>query len=311
MNEIGGYFELECGKTPLYYQDGIYLNLCRNGIRYLIKALGIKKIHIPYYTCHVVADAIALEGCKIIKYNLDKDLMPAGDFQNKGDFIIYNNYFGVLGKKVEMLSKLYPNLIIDNAQAFFSMPECRAAVYSPRKFFGLPDGGILRGKDIPTLSLERGQSMTVISHLLKRLENGAQDGYNDFVENDSKLGNYPVQAMSKLTQALMGNIDYEMVKKKRLDNFNYLKEHIRTEFIIDLSSDDVPLAFPCLIENGAVIRNRLISKNIFCAKYWPNVLDWCKPNTFEYELAQNLIPLPIDQRYGQEDMKRIIDVIYE
>ena len=47
MKAIGGYLELECGKEPLYYQDGIYLNLCRSALRYLIRTLGIKKIHVP------------------------------------------------------------------------------------------------------------------------------------------------------------------------------------------------------------------------------------------------------------------------
>lgn len=160
MKAIGGYFELECGKSPLYHEDGVYLNICRNAIRYLIRALGIRKIHLPYYTCHVVAEAIAQENCEIIRYRLDREMMPAIEFP-KDDFIIYNNYFGVLGKKVEVLSKIYPNLIVDNAQAFYSRPECRAAVYSPRKFFGLPDGGILRSKDIPVLKLDRGHSIDV------------------------------------------------------------------------------------------------------------------------------------------------------
>ena len=35
------------------------------------------------------------------------------------------------------------NIIFDNSQAFYSKQYGTAGIYSPRKFFGLPDGGIL------------------------------------------------------------------------------------------------------------------------------------------------------------------------
>lgn len=308
MKSIGGYFELTCGNTPLYYQNGTYLNICRNAIRYIIRALGIRKIHVPFYTCHVVYEAIQAEGCKILKYNLADDMMPSIDFP-KNDFIIYNNYFGVLGNNVKILSGLYPNLIVDNAQAFYSKPDCRAVVYSPRKFFGLPDGGILIGKDIPKLELQKGISIDVTSHLLKRLEFGAKIGYEDFIRNDLKLDYYPIQAISNLTLALMGNIDYETAKRKRLENFNFLKKHLKTDFPILMSSDDVPLVYPYFIDNGSEIRDKLISKKIFCARYWPKVLEYCDSNSIEYRLAKNVVSLPIDQRYGLEEMNHIISVI--
>jgi hypothetical protein len=50
---------------------------------------------------------------------------------------------------------------------------------------------------------------------------------------------------------------------------------------------------------------------VFCARYWPNVLEWCQPGDFEYQLAENLVCLPIDQRYGEEEMNYIIDIIKE
>lgn len=133
---IGGYFGLECGNAALYYPDGIYLNSCRNALKYLIRALGIKRIHVPYFTCNAVFKAIEEDGCELIKYHINHDLYPVKDFK-KEDFIIYNNYFGINGKKVNELALIYPNLITDNAQAFYSQVDCRAVIYSPRNFFGL------------------------------------------------------------------------------------------------------------------------------------------------------------------------------
>lgn len=305
---IGGFFELECGKTPLYYKDGVYLNICRSALRYLIRALGIKRIHVPVYTCHVVYDAIRQEGCETLFYSLDSNLMPTKEF-SKEDFIIYNNYFGCTGSKVKELAAIYPNLIVDNAQAFYSQPDCRAAIYSPRKFFGLPDGGILRGKDIPSLELEQGHSFDVSSHLLKRHDYGAQAGYQDFCENDNALEEYPLERMSKLTKALMGNIDYENVRIQRLANFRYLQKYLLTAFPLSMASDDVPMVYPLMIENGSELRDKLIRNGIFCARYWPNVLNESHISNIEYDFTMNVVPIPIDQRYGIEEMERVIEII--
>ena len=76
-----------------------------------------------------------------------------------------------------------------------------------------------------------------------------------------------------------------------------------------MSMDDVPLVYPLLIENGSELRNKLISNKIFCARYWPNVLNNCKDQSLEYHLAKNIVSLPIDQRYGEGDMSRIISII--
>lgn len=308
MKAIGGYFELECGNTPAYHKGGIYLNICRSGFKYLIRSLGIKQIYVPVFTCHVVYEAIQQEGCKIIPYKLDSQLLPSIQFPIDA-FIIYNNYFGVLGKNVESLSSLYPNLIVDNAQAFYSTQKCRAAVYSPRKFFGLPDGGILIGKDIPEINLEVGHSFEVTSHLLKRHDYGAQLAYKDFCVNDQALEKYSLKRMSRLTLALMGNIDYDGAKQKRLDNFLYLNDNLESSFPFNMAFDDVPLVYPLLIDNGSEVRDMLIQNGVFCARYWPNVIINTKESDIEYKLTKNIVSLPIDQRYDKEDMNRIITLI--
>lgn len=308
MKEIGGYFELECWKSPIYYPEGIYLNLCRNGFRYLIRALGIKKIHVPIYTCHVVNNSIKKEGCEVVPYSLDVNMMPTSQFEAE-DYIIYNNYFGVIGNKVSEMTARYNNLIVDNAQAFYSNPKCRAAVYSPRKFFGLPDSGILVGCDIPRLNIKQGHSFDVTSHLLKRHDYGAQAAYHDFCINDEALEQYSLETISPLTKALMGNIDYEYAKQKRLENFKHIQKHLPTLFPISMAADDVPLVYPLWIENGDEIRSKLIHNKIFCARYWPNVIEDAAPDSLEYNLTKNLIAIPIDQRYNIEDMDRVLEVI--
>ena len=65
-------------------------------------------------------------------------------------------------------------MIVDNAQALFAEPiQGVKSVYSPRKYVGIPDGGIAyieAGLDIN--QYDRDVSYERCSHLLKRLDLG-------------------------------------------------------------------------------------------------------------------------------------------
>ena len=57
------------------------------------------------------------------------------------------------------------------------------------------------------------------------------------------------------------------------------------------------------------LREKLIENKVFVARYWPNVLEWTTKDDIEYLITYQMLPLPIDQRYGEGDMKRITDII--
>ena len=304
MKEIGGYFELECWHNPLYHK-GVYLNSGRNALRYIIRKLGIRKLHIPYYTCPVVNQAIEAEGCQIELYELDADFMPARDFP-LNDFVVYNNYFGVCGKKVTELSARYPNLIVDNAQAFYSRQIGRAAFYSPRKFFGLPDGGIAIFKDkelnAQPLDLDVDSSLDRISHLVKRIELGASAGYADFRAASNQLVNLPVRAMSKLTTALFGNVDYEFAAERRRVHFKFLHEQLQALFPFAIAPDDVPMVYPYNASSDIDLQGLLIKNKVFVARYWSGICG-------DEGIAESIVPLPVDQRYVGADLRRIVELL--
>lgn len=309
-NPIGGYFELECGNVPLYYKDGIYLNSCRNALRYIIRTLRIKKIWIPVFTCNVIEDSIKKENCNILKYNIDTQLYPVQDIP-VSDFIIYNNYFGLTSERVKELVQTFPNLIVDNAQAFFSDIKGRSAIYSCRKFFGVPDGGIIRGLEVDKKELHPGKSLDLMSHLLKRIELGAESGYSDFIENESLIDKYPLEGMSNLTKTLMGNIDYNRVKKKRLENFKYLQTYIESDFPFCYKDEDeiIPMVYPFTNKDGDKIRNYLKTNQIYCANYWNTIVKDQRASAYEKKFVENTVCLPIDQRYGIKEMEYIVNLI--
>ena len=66
---------------------------------------------------------------------------------------------------------------------------------------------------------------------------------------------------------------------------------------------------PYWADNGDTLKKKLIEQQVFVATYWPNVFEWAKQNDLEYELANHVVCIPIDQRYGNEDMKKITSII--
>ncbi len=69
------------------------------------------------------------------------------------------------------------------------------------------------------------------------------------------------------------------------------------------------MVYPYLINNGNKLKEILIKHKIYIPTYWNNILDYTKDSDWEYYLSNNLICLPIDQRYNVEDLKLIINLI--
>ena len=164
-------------------------------------------------------------------------------------------------------------------------------------------------KDIQ--SLDTDVSYDRLNHLLKRIDLGAGAGYTDFKDNSRKLANQPIMQMSRLTSMLLASIDFERIKEKRLKNFRILHEALKGSnklAIPTIGSFSCPLVYP-YFTNDCTLKKKLIDNKIFVATYWPNVLEWCKEDTLEYQLADRIIAIPIDQRYGEEEMKYITNLI--
>jgi hypothetical protein len=212
---------------------------------------------------------------------------------------------------IEQLSKRVGNLIIDNAQSFFSKPLPGIdTFYSPRKFFGVPDGGYLYTNTILPDNFEIDNSMERFGHLIGRIEFGAEVSFSEFKKNEQQFCNQTIKYMSKITQCLLQNIDYECIAKIRKNNFQFLHEKLaaKNQLNIDLKNESIPMVYP-YYSNDFGLRERLLKNKIFVATYWPTLLDTCDKNSVEYKISRQLIPLPIDQRYDVNDLSRLIQIL--
>jgi hypothetical protein len=310
MKEIGGYFELELRKGKEYHKDAIRLNTGRNALELILKVKKYKKVFIPYYTCDVILEAFKKINIPYELYSIDNNFEPIFKFsilKDKEGFL-YINYFGLKDIFISELVNNCKNLIIDNSQSFYSLPEKGVPTfYSCRKFFGVPDGAYLYLDGFTENDFPIDYSETRFKHLLKRIEYGAEAGYIDFKNNDNELIGKPIKKMSKLTKALLCNIDYEYIKEKRIENYLFLHKYLsnKNKLHIQIEKGSIPMIYPFLT-NQFGLKQKLIENKIYIATYWPNVLKSTKEYSLEYKYANQILSLPIDQRYNTKNLSTII-----
>lgn len=314
---IGGYFELEIpDRGGFLHDDGVLLNSGRNALEYVLRSLpDVRHLWIPYYTCEVILEPIKKLNLSFSFYQIDDRLEIRDSVElNSGEYLLYTNYFGIKDCYVRQLADRYGmHLIVDNAQAWFADSMLGTnSVFSPRKYVGIPDGGIAfcsAGIDIDQFELD--SSYDRCSHLLKRIDLGPSAGYLDYRQNSRALVNQPIKRMSKLTERLLKSIDFGVIKQKRKKNYLYLDARLRADNMLclpDSSSFECPMVYPYLTK-GQSLKERLIKNNVFVATYWPNVSEWDRLSGLETRLAQDLVCLPVDQRYGESEMEEIVNLI--
>lgn len=313
MQPIGGYFSLELAKGEEYHKDAIRLNTGRNCLEYILKTRGYKKVYLPYYTCEVVLEPFEKLGIPYEFYHIDLNFEIRDRLTLKAnEALLYVNYYGLKQRYVEQLAeKTGERLIVDNTQAFYAKPiDGIDTFYTCRKFFGVPDGAYLYTDKKLDEELDQDLSYDRMTFLDKRIDLGAEAAFDDFQNLSKSLVGQPIKLMSNLTLRLMQSIDYKRIAQQRRENYMQLHETLGSSntIILSLEEDAVPMVYPYLAPVKG-LREKLIENKIFVARYWPNVLGWTAKVDLEQLLAYQMQPLPIDQRYGEEVMDKIIDLL--
>ena len=309
LSPIGGYFSLELPICQEYHSQAIALNSGRFCLEYILRCKPCKKVYIPYYTCDSIVEPIEKLDILYEFYHIDKSYRIVDDIRLAADeALLYTNYWGLQNTYCEGLAGKYgKQLILDYTQAFYSKPiNGIDTLYSCRKYFGVPDGGYLYTDVKADFQIDQDESYARMASLVKRIDLSPEGGYADFHETEEAFSHASICKMSRLTKRLMQSIDYEQVAQRRLDNYNALREKLGGRGLV---YGEVPMVFPYFSEKGQELRKHLIANKIFVAKYWPNVDEWAEEDSVETWMANYILPLPIDQRYDEEDMNRIINII--
>ena len=312
QKEYGGFIELEHCHGHMLHEDGIKLNSAQNCLRYLIREKGIRTIWLPYFLCESVAEGCRKENTEVKFYHTDETLRPVFPEQiGEDEWMYIVNYYGQLREdEISGYRDRFARLILDNVQAYYHRPAADIpTIYSCRKYFGVADGGILSGIQPSAQEYETDLSFDRMEFLLGRFEKGANAFYSQYVGNNDLVGTLDIKYMSKLTENLLHGIEYDRIREVREENFRTLDEELKEINALALTCPAAPFMYPLMVKNGPELRKKLIGSRIYVPKLWP--MDY-HSDLIETErrLADNILPIPCDQRYTAEDMRYISSVVH-
>lgn len=311
--EIGGYIELDTYRLPMLHEGAIALNCGRNAVGYLIEARNIHRICMPIFMCESVKNLIRKYGIELCFYHINEKFEPIDPRTDEDTWIYVVNFYGQLtGSRLKQICSRYPHVIVDNCHAYFSQPvEGIDTLYSCRKNLGVADGAFLYTDAVLTRKLPQEKSYNRMNYLLGRFEGSASEFYTESAKNNEFFIEEELMGMSKLTWNLLHGIDYNYVKQRRSENFAYLCKAFESINKLQITPAEGGFMFPLMIEHAQDIRRILQKQKIYIPLLWPNVLDEAEPDSLDYRLSYDVLPLPCDQRYDLRDMQTIVDAVTE
>ena len=313
MEEIGCHFKFENISGNHYHNTNLLLSSGRNCLRYILRERNIKTLFLPYFLCESLSEVCNLEAVNIIFYNIDENFMPLNLNESQlseNTFLYYVNYYGLLRDKLNDIVKKYKYVIIDNTHDFFDCNQYDAdVIYNYRKYFGVPDGACILSNDLRINNdYPIGKSLNKIIEVVSRDELGKYFHYESFSDADKFFRNEDLCYMSNFTNNYLNGINYEGSLKRRLCNYKFLLNYLKKYNKLNLTSIDLTYMYPLLIDDGDDLRNYLKENNIYSLMLWPNVL-LNNSSSKEKKLVKNMVLLPIDQRYSENEMKYIVDTV--
>lgn len=312
--KIGGFIPLDDFKGMEYHKSLMRFNLSRTAFLYVVMKRGYKKVYLPFYLCGCMFFTLKEQGIAYEFYHIDADFRPLLGETEDDAVVLLVNYFGSLsGEEMREYQKKYKNIIVDNTQAFFDKPQQGIdTIYSCRKWFGTADGAYLYMDEIPPDydSLDTDASAERMVHILQRYEDNEVDNYSLYAAVEENLDTMPILKMSLLTQNILQAIDYDSISDIRRRNYGVLSEALSNDNRLKLNCRSVPFMYPFYCDNAVGIRERLKAHKCYLPVLWPNVREYPE-DWIERKYGDNILLLPCDQHYTEEDMKRLVGILKE
>ena len=338
---VGGVFgipaEREIGvipteKTPAFLAAGVeharFVN-ARSALAVLLERLSPRHIWLPSYLCDSVL--VAVEQMRIpcrffpvnsrlrcANYTWLEDVRPH-------DVVVTISYFGFSADEIVVCkAKERGAWVVEDASQALLMDEAATAadfvLFSPRKFVGVPDGGILvsyAAHGIREVILSSPpdewwlQAYSACSLRRDYEQFGVEtDWFRRFQHSEAEApcGRFSMTGFSEML--LMRAFDYSDIAARRRTNYQSLLGPLsHLALFPELPPKVVPLGFPIRVSNRDAVREALFQESIFPPVHWS--LKGMVPDEFveSHELSREILTLVCDQRYGPAEMDRTAAIV--
>lgn len=304
-----------------------------------------KKCILPAYMCDTVFIPFEQNGWELFFYHINENLeADLEDLQRltkniKPGLLFIHDYYGVdtwkpMRSFLRTCKETGTLIMRDMTQSYYLQSHDTFTDYmigSLRKWYPVPDGGFVTTNHTIDMgavikddyfSTERSSCLTNKWRYLYR-----QDNLDDkvlikqnYLTQNRQLEDWldhidHVSSISGISVSILQGIVEEDYKKKRNKNYNILYLGLKDINCLSYpfkehNKDIVPLYFPIYTENRESLQSYLREHDIYAPVLWPigkaneEIL-----NEQEKFIYSSLLALPMDARYGEIAMLKIIDTI--
>lgn len=327
------------------FTDYLYLRSGRDSLGYVADNIadGNKVILLPAYSCESMIRPFTKRGWHVYFYSLNKDLVI--DIHSLSQMIkkfrpsavLTMNFFGIAptDEAVYFIKKQWHSIVIieDFTHCLFSFNRIYNHsvdyyVASIRKWLGVFDGALVLSvgglKNKPKyrpnkfVNLRQKAQQEKAIFLITNNAVSKENFRKTLALSEEVLNDYiRVNCISSFSMALLKNINVTEIESRRKQNFLHLINELKSLsslIIPDKIKDSAlgcPFSLPVLIRNRDMIQKSFASKGLYTPVLWPinnMARAVCNHST---RMADNMLSIPIDQRYDYNDMEDIIKIIRE
>lgn len=306
MKTFGGYLGWETNNLQLH-SKATRINAGRFAFDLIASEERIENIYVPRFICDTVLQTLKRLGIRCHFYEINNNFeLTSEPSLGKNDFLLLVNFFGLKENYVSSVVGNYKNVILDNVQSFFSqLPENTYAFNSARKFFPVPDGAFV--SKVQSTPLNKENYTPPVKHLELKTNHSSERAYQHFLQYEASIDSEGLKSMSKLSSTFLEYADMAQVKRLRQANFDLIHSVFSHINLLQVRRDQqTPLCYPLHVKEGNILRKRLVERGVFTPQYWPEVKARVSPESFEYQASQEIICLPIDQRYNCSEISKLI-----
>lgn len=337
---IGGFFGLDIAQVPLV-DDSVLSRWSRDAVSFLdfknarsalynlLECTHAKKLHLPGYSCPSLAAAAQAAQVEHSFYPLTDDLEPElsylGEALSPGDHVLFVDFFGrsPCSDFLEFLNEsIEITWIEDRAQALWPSEQTYAdwVIYSPRKLFGVPDGGFLYSSKHSIEIYGSNRSVYDWDSLLERytprigryetVGTLQEVEWHDSYSSSEQSHDVNTGASARITKALLSRIPIQASILKRQENANTLLTELADWHAFEEPSQ-APFCVVINVEDASQARSSLIQEAIFLPDFWPGLQMSDREFANVHRFRDSHLFLPCDHRYSKSDMERLSVIIKE
>lgn len=296
----------------------------------------------PAYCCHSMVDPFEKAGWKVVYYSLHEDLTVDLDYltqllvEMRPMAVLTMNFYGSASTTdaVSIIKCGYPECVC--IEDFSHCTFCLSDIYdkrvdyyitSIRKSVGVCDGSVIISKSPLDETMVK-DNETVFMTARRDCQNmKARYTYSQdlakkkifFLElrrQEGNLDNFSgVNRISKIGKEMLALQNGEMIRYARQQNMKHILDLLngKVESVagIEKCINGAPFSLPILVKNRDKVQQKLAKRGVYAPVLWPICDEARTICPVSARMADEMLSIPIDQRYNYDDIEEIAKIILE